>query len=206
MENSQVKFRDDFRLWWPETEGDAVYGYMLNRVTDVDLAVKHCRSKAVAVQAGGYIGMWPQRLAKFFERVYTFEPVPILYEALSKNVEHLPNVVATNAMLGEKTGEARFSYKHGGCTRVKDEGTSTGMMIAIDDLKLTRCDAIFLDVERYEIPALEGGVKTIEKHWPVITVEQKADTQSVLEKWMKAHKYVLREQVHGDWIFVRELK
>lgn len=206
MENSQIKFRDDFRLWWPETEGDTVYGYMLNRVTDIDKAVAHVRSKAVAVQAGGYIGMWAQRLAKMFERVYTFEPVPLLYQTLVRNTSHLPHVIPHNAALGERVAKMRFSYKHGGCTRVKDDGAEIGNMVTIDSLGLTRLDALFLDVERYEIPALEGGARTIEKHWPVITVEQKEDTQSSLLKWMKEHKYVLREKVHADWVFVRELK
>jgi hypothetical protein len=32
--------------------------------------------KQVCFQAGGHVGVWPMKLAKFFNHVFTFEPDP----------------------------------------------------------------------------------------------------------------------------------
>jgi FkbM family methyltransferase len=204
----EIAFREEFGLWWPTVEGSEakLYHYMLNRVTDVDLAVKHCRTKGVAVQAGGFIGMWPMRLAKFFERVFTFEPMPVHYECVYRNVKHLPGVFAVNAALGPECGYLQLAPKRGGCTRASPDGALAATMVSIDSLNLPRCDAIFLDIERGELPALAGATKTIKAFSPVITVEFKEDTVTELHKWMKERKYEQVEQVHGDMIFARTTK
>jgi FkbM family methyltransferase len=203
-----ISFREEFGLWWPSVEGsnEKLFNYMLNRVTDIDLAVKHCRTKGVAVQAGGFIGMWPMRLAKFFERVYTFEPMLDHYECVRRNTSHLPGVRVYNCAVGPSCGTINIAPKRGGCTRVADAGEMTVNQVSIDSLNLPRCDAIFFDLERYEIPALEGAEKTIKAFSPVITVEFKDDTVKDLHKWMKDRRYEQVEQVHGDMIFARATK
>jgi FkbM family methyltransferase len=201
----EISFREAYGLWWPSVEGseEKLFNYMLNRVTDVDLALKHCRTKGLAVQAGGFIGMWPQRLAKFFERVHTFEPMPTHFECVKRNTAHLPGVRVYNAALGPTCGEIRIAPKRGGCTFVTEDGQLPVQQVTIDSLNLPRCDAIFLDLERYELPALEGATKTLKAFSPVITVEFKADTVKDLHKWMKDRRYEQVEQVHGDMIFAR---
>jgi hypothetical protein len=44
-------------------------------------------------------------------------------------------------------------------------------VVSIDDMALPRLDFFKLDVEGYEVPALLGAYKTIEKHRPWIWVE-----------------------------------
>lgn len=210
MSDNEIEFSEEYGLWWPMIEMKrTLFGYMLNRVTDVDLAINHVRTKGVCVQAGGFIGMWPMRLAKFFERVYTFEPSPVHFECVKRNTAHLPGVMAQQAVLGPTNELVDFVFKQGGASRVRGptaepRGQSIVKQVTIDSLGLVRCDAIFLDVERYEIPALEGALETIEKWSPVITVEFKDDTREVLEAWMKKHRYARVCEVHGDWIFTRQ--
>jgi FkbM family methyltransferase len=202
----EIAFREEYGLWWPTVEGSEVklFNYMLNRVTDVDLAVKHCRTKGLAVQAGGFIGMWPMRLAKFFERVYTFEPMPAHFRCVERNCEFLPSVRAFNAALGPEVGILQLAPKRGGCTSASPDGALAANMVSIDSLNLPRCDAIFLDIERGEIPALRGAEKTLKAFSPVITVEFKDDTVKDLHKWMKDRRYEQVEQVHGDMVFARK--
>lgn len=200
-----ISFREELGLWWPNSEDTTkLFNYMLNRVTDVDLAVKHCRTKGLAVQAGGFIGMWPVRLAKFFERVHTFEPLPDHFECVKRNTAHLPGVRAYNCALGPSVGQVTLGTKRGGCTRVAENGNLSADQVSIDSLKLSRCDAIFLDLERYELPALDGAEQTLERFSPVITVEFKDDTIGAIHAWMKARRYDQVEQVHGDMIFARK--
>jgi FkbM family methyltransferase len=192
-------------LWWPDFEHnpEELFKYMLRRVTDVDVAMQHVRTKGVAVQAGGYIGLWPRRLAKFFELVYTFEPVPELFECLKLNTDrYCPGVIATNALLGPSSGTAQYVMKSGGRTTAINGGDRHAGQYCIDELDLVRCDAIYLDVERYELEVLKGAEETIRKFKPVVTLEVKEDTQQEFTDFMRARGYSLAAKVHADAVYV----
>jgi FkbM family methyltransferase len=171
---------------------------MLNRVTDCDVVAGLTRTKGVCVQAGGFIGMWPRRLLKFFEVVHTFEPRAAHFECLKKNA---PGAFARRCVLGPEMGSVEIAPKNGGCTTVREGGGMHVDQITIDSLKLTRCDAIYLDIERYELPALEGAFGTIKEYHPVIALEQKEDTTPEYLSFMKKLGYKLQTRVHGDWIY-----
>lgn len=203
-----MKYLSDFALWWPDEEPKTreLFLYQLRRVTDVDLAVKICRTAGVCVQAGGFLGMWPRRLAKFFEYVHTFEPVPYAYECLKKNVAHLPQVICTNAALTNKVGITRFEVKTGGRSTPAASGSELVATVTIDSLDLVRCDAIFLDVERSELAALDGARQTIARCSPVITLEIKEDTAPEYDKYMADLGYNRAATVHGDAIYAKKTK
>lgn len=195
-------------LWWPtNTDPKKGYEYMIHRVTDIDVAVKHCKKTAVAVQAGGNIGMWPRRLAKFFETVHTFEPVPVIYGALESNVRHLPGVIAYNQLLhSEERSQVHFSVRSGGVSRVVKKEDEPGAFLfanltTIDAMKLPCCDAIFLDVEGHEMEALRGAMETIEKYRPVITVEVWDKNAEAYWKFFDKLGYTRVAKVHMDYVF-----
>jgi FkbM family methyltransferase len=198
----EITFREEFGLWWPVSEqGEKLYNYMLNRVTDCDVVAGLTRTRGVVVQAGGFIGMWPARLAQHFVRVLTFEPRITHFKALKKNIEHLPNVRAFNCGLGPYEGEVPFLPKNGGCSTVREGGEGRIKVVTIDSLNLSRCDAIYLDIERYELQALDGAQETIKKFHPLIALEFKEDTQKEYIDYLKKLGYKLVTRVHGDWIF-----
>ncbi len=198
----EIAFREEFGLWWPVNEqGEKLYNYMLNRVTDCDVVASLTRTHGVVVQAGGFIGMWPARLAKHFVRVYTFEPRAAHFECVLKNTAHLPGVRARRCVLGPTMGSVEILPKNGGCTTVREGGGMHVDQITIDSLKLSRCDCIYLDIERYELQALDGGLETINKFHPTIALEFKEDTQKDYVDYLKKLGYKLATRVHGDWIF-----
>ena len=57
---------------------------------------------------------------------------------------------------------------------VLDKDICTYFNYCIDDLNLTECDLIMLDVEGYELHALNGAIETIKKYGPVICIEHAA--------------------------------
>jgi hypothetical protein len=59
----------------------------------------------------------------------------------------------------------------GGWTITADDNGIVPQMM-IDDLVLTECDFIWLDIEGYEIFALRGATETIKKFKPVIFAER----------------------------------
>lgn len=195
-----MQWREDFGLWWPDDEADKQFAWMLNRVTDVDVALPYVRTKGVCVQAGGFNGMWAVRLAKFFERVHVFEPVGDLFECLKLNTAHLPGVRCRNVALGASNGMARIEYRCGGGSRSTGGGDEY-QHVAIDSLGLTRCDAVYLDVEGSELDVLKGSSQVIDRFRPVITVERWPDKQSALQEWLKQRHYTVRAEVHADQIW-----
>jgi FkbM family methyltransferase len=202
----QILFHEKSGLWWPtDCDADAGYLYMIRRVTDIDVTLKHCRKTAVAVQAGGNIGMWPLKLAKHFSTVHTFEPSPTIFAALQTNLRGIPGVVAHNQLLSQTAGEKiPFSVRPGGVSRVVQEvkdANSTFVSTTIDALELPVCDAIFLDVEGHEMEALEGAKRTIESFRPVITVEVWDANRSLYDAYFADLRYDLVAKVHGDVVY-----
>lgn len=200
----EIQFHELTGLWWPKnTSPEAGFEYMIRRVTDIDLAVKFCRKTAVAVQAGGNVGMWPIRLSKFFSHVVTFEPVPVIYHALTRNIMGIPGIVPYNKLLGAHEGdEVMFSVRSGGVSRVHPEGDVLLKTTTIDALNLPACDALFLDVEGFELECLEGAVKTIEAYHPVITLECWDDKRADYDAHMALLGYTREVKTHGDMIYI----
>lgn len=143
----------------------------------LDDVVKLTREKRVAVQAGGHLGVFPKRLAESFETVYTFEPAADLFAMLMRNAPEA-NIVKFQAALGDERGCIGLSRarrdpsgkpEHEGLTHV--EGPGVIPTLRVDDLGLSVCDLLYLDIEGWELYALRGAVETITLCRPVIAVE-----------------------------------
>lgn len=187
-------------------------GNYLRKTSDAALALANTRARRTAVQAGGHIGTWPVMLAAEFSAVITFEPDWNNFSALVQNLEERTtgNVFPVRGILGQKRRPHGFhrSQKSTGQHYV-GSGESVPCF-RIDDLGLENCDAIFLDVEGFEIPALRGAVRTIELCGPVIMVEEnkRCVTQGFrlgqLEAELAALGYVILDRIGEDVVFVHE--
>lgn len=196
-------FDERYEMWWPEFETGqpVVRDYIIRRVTDVNVAVKHVRTHGIAVQAGGHVGFFPRQLAKHFSVVFTFEAIPAMAECLRLNMTSYPNVLVTNAALGAAAGTAKFAARRSGRSRADEAGELEVTQVTIDSLNLPRCDLIYLDIEGGELAALAGAAETIAKFRPVIVLEVlKGQLESTME-WVNANKYNVSEHIHNDRIF-----
>ena len=104
--------RDSFK--WPIE--DTKLKLVNDWVVDVEHALEFVGNRRVAVQAGGACGIWPARLAGFFDRVYTFEPCITNYECLVENLKPFGNVSFARAALGSKLGKGalkRDAFENG---------------------------------------------------------------------------------------------
>lgn len=149
-------------------------GNYLNKNGDAELALAHCTRRRSAIQAGGHIGTWPVMLSPLFERVFTFEPDRDNFTALAANLAERTagNVFPVRGILGKKR---RLHGLHQSVKSTGQHRVGTGPLVPafrIDDLGLEDLDAIFLDVEGFEIPALMGAEETIRRCRPVIMAEE----------------------------------
>ena len=162
---------------WPinDGEGDIISGnscwrYMQQHPNTPHLIANYVPEKRVVIQAGGNCGFYVKQYAQIFQMVYTFEPEPVNFYCLNLNVTE-PNVLKFQGCLGEEhqcIGLSKF-LPDVGSTHVGGQGSTPTFLI--DDLKVTGCDLIHLDVEGYELKALKGAVETIKEYKPVIALE-----------------------------------
>lgn len=191
---------------WPEKDVqccDVVFHEIPKLLEVVDMV----KTKGVAVQAGGNCGAFASVLAKHFKYVYTFEPDVLNYACLSMNVRDL-HVFKFPAALGNRN--TCISMQNGptedetncGAFRVGESGPIPTLMI--DQLGLPSCDLIYLDVEGYELAALDGGATTIERFKPLIVTEEKGlgglkDGQ--IAEWLAHFGYLPVKKIQNDQIY-----
>jgi len=134
--------------------------------------------RGVAVQAGGNCGVYASQYADAFKTVYTFEPEHTNFHCLTHNLRQYKNIYKFQAFLG--TGTEKTS----GITNPADQQSeaNSGMfertsatgdiaVLSIDNLGLTGCDLIHLDIEGGEHDALHGAEHTIRQFRPLICLE-----------------------------------
>jgi len=145
--------------------------------TAIPMLLPHLTGRRTCIQAGGCVGIWPLRLAQFFERVLTFEPEPTNYYCLTQNTAHLGNVTAYAAALGNDAGVTVTMQlepaEAGNSGAYYVSGGGSIAVVRIDDLELPDVDLIYLDIEGSEADALLGAAETIRRCRPVIGVEDK---------------------------------
>lgn len=197
-----IRWGEEIGLWWPAYDRQNLkhaHQFMMRRITDSDLAVERCKQRRLCVQAGGMVGLWPQRLARSFDQVRTFEPDAACLEALRKNVQ-ADNVSSQGCALGSAAGTVKLRRgSSAGSWRIRGDGDYEVKVITIDSLELPACDAIILDVEGHEIAALQGAAETISRFRPIIMIEEWHPELS--GKYLRSIGYRRVGQVHGDAIY-----
>jgi FkbM family methyltransferase len=194
---------------WDAFEGSReMLRYMRRDVSILRQAVRaNVNPRRVALQAGGALGIFPKYLAQTFEWVYTFEPDPENFLSMCRNAPER-NIVKFQAALGcDRTlvniSHERRSSKPGNAHEGIRHVDGPGMIptLQIDDLNLPVCDLIYLDIEGYELFALNGALATIQRCRPVVCFELNemasyvGVTPSRLAELMSGLDYQFREQV-----------
>lgn len=166
-----------FERLWPTFRGSReALKWNRRDLPTVDRLVDLCRQHRVAVQAGGHLGIFAKRLAASFEAVYTFEAAADLFVLMTQNAPE-PNIHRYQAALGyhrQMVGTARVRrdgkpHAHEGVTHIAGAGPIPTLQV--DDLRLSACDLLLLDIEGWELYALMGADATLRVHRPVVCVE-----------------------------------
>ena len=163
----KLEKREDW--YWPIGD-QGCWNYMHQHSDVVDNLCEHVPERKVVVQAGGNAGFYIRKYAEQFERVYTFEPEPLNFLALSMNCDY-PNVVKFNAAVGDAHRFIALNHHAHDVGATHVQGMGTIPTFKIDDLELDRCDLIQLDTEGYEYFGLLGAEQTINKFKPVLSIE-----------------------------------
>lgn len=101
--------------------------------------------------------------------VYAFEPNKVAFECLQHNC---PAALAFNVGLSD--AEEMLSYEsspNAGAGRIKEFGKNKIQTICLDSLDIKNVAFIKIDVEGFEMNALRGSMKTIQKFKPTMWIE-----------------------------------
>jgi FkbM family methyltransferase len=200
----KFSYREDFQLWWPETDHnpEKCHHRVMSRHKDADEVTRRCVNRRLAIQAGGHAGVWANRLARSFKKVLSFEPDPNLFQCLLRNAT-APNIQVYEQALGEKSCQAKMlPHASAGSWKIDPNGTVEVPMTIIDYLGLEQCDAILLDIEGYELKALEGARRTITRFKPVILLEEGKRKHEIRAYMQKEFNYRAEKKAHDDMVFV----
>jgi FkbM family methyltransferase len=165
--------------WWVPDFFPSGPGSYLGRSKSIEYALSLIPIQhRTVIQAGGHIGIWPKKLAQFFKQVVTFEPVPSNWECLAKNMEGT-SVELHCLALGAKTGVEHINHRvtssggHHIATHMNKPHIQVDM-VRLDDIArkhIGTVDALFLDIEGYEIEALKGAKDMLLSDHPLLVLE-----------------------------------
>lgn len=165
----------------PTFEGKGTYQF-----AKIEACIEHCRAAGrtgIALDVGAHVGTWSRVLAKFFDRVIAFEPMPHLFECLARNVAKHENVAIVPRALSNTIGRItmqRVADNSGNCRVAEDDDVNECVEVDVDQIDNLALpggvDFIKIDVEGYEPSVLTGGRETIQRDKPLILIEQKAAT------------------------------
>jgi len=150
--------------------------------------IEHVAERGVAVQAGGWQGVYPFLLSTMFNLVYTFEPDPLNFFCLNKNCQQdnvlkyqmglsdapglrqfeVVNAPAYNCL---STGQHRFVGPDPYMNNIQIEKTIDVQAMPLDSFNLPRLDLLILDTEGFNLECLKGAEQTIVNNNAVIISE-----------------------------------
>lgn len=139
-----------------------------------------------AIDGGAHYGSWTRHMAGRFEQVMAFEPVLETFKCLIKNTFEYTDVAVFLAALGSGVGVAKMGrgqlYHHPGMETVLTASVTEELddslpesyvrMLSVDALAFTDLDLLKLDIEGYELRALQGAENTLKRCRPVVIFEE----------------------------------
>lgn len=178
--------------------------------------------RRTCVQAGGAFGLYPLRLADYFEKVWTFEPLMANLQCMAANLgecsEAPQNITVSANALWYKAEKLQMMYSKPvknsyGAHHVSARGNGIGETVIaypLDDWTIDEVDLIWLDIEGAEVFALNGAADTIKRCKPVVVVETRTLPQmkelgvtcDSASDWLKKNGYQYYGRTHGDLVFV----
>ena len=126
------------------------------------------------IDIGSHIGFWSKDFTNTFKHTYAFDPIPQVRECYVKNITN-KNYTLYPYALGREESKKMFLYSPSetGNTHASDRGNLEVTIKTLDSFALEDIDYIKIDAEGYEIEALIGANKLIEKCKPFIHIEAK---------------------------------
>lgn len=177
---------------------------------------QYIRPGHTAVNVGAHEGHWCRKLTSQFQRIIAIEASQKSAMALSaQRIPHVEIIQAAAWIVGGH--KMPFNVREGvsmssslACRDImRDAGVSSVTdvkTIAVDELKLERCDLLMVDVEGAEVQVLQGATRTVEQFHPDLIIEcHEREHRDWLTTWLEragynlAHVHEPQRELHDEW-------
>ena len=177
------------KWYWPKSDENS-WKYQNEFGELAKKLLPYVKNKNIMVQAGGNCGYLLNSFTDYFDVIYTFEPDPVNFYCLNQNIIS-SNVIKIQSCLGDKSDTVNIQHlirpnQPNDTGGVHVNGRGYMPTIVLDNLNLPGCDLIQLDVEGYELKALNGAIETIKKYKPALCIE-------FCEKWLNRYENTSNE-------------
>lgn len=164
-----------------------------NYEKELSLIERFANKSRDAIDVGVYRGVYSLKLSQNFKFVHSFEPNPLLFPYLSKNLEKIiKNIKLYNLALSNKDSETVLKLPIRSRSIFKDNIEELYQLGAasihpnnefenfkkvpvntekLDNLSINNIGFIKIDVEGHELEVIEGAKKTIIKNKPILLIE-----------------------------------
>ena len=165
-----------------------------NYEKELEIVDKYSDKSKDALDIGVYRGVYSYKLSQNFKTVHSFEPNPLLYPYLEKNLKKvINNMILYNLALSDINGSSELKlpirsksifknnieelFKLGAATmhpnNIIDNFKKVPIqMKRLDDIKIkNNIGFIKIDVEGHEKNVIQGGLDTIKRNKPILLIE-----------------------------------
>lgn len=165
-----------------------------NDEQEINLVKKFIKSGTDSIDVGVYRGVYSYEMSKYSEKVHSFEPNPIIFKYINKNLKkfikniHLYNFALSNQnktinlkipIRNSNSNKEIFEeYYEMGKATIHNENNFENyenfeiQTKTIDELSFdNKISFIKIDVEGHELEVIEGAKNTIKRDKPVLLVE-----------------------------------
>jgi FkbM family methyltransferase len=198
---------------------EAVAGKGTYQLKKYRAALAHVKSRLLALDIGGHVGLWSRVMSYDFKHVIAFEPIAAHRECFVLNLNDRNNVELYPLALGDRaeklsiyvppdnTGHSHVARID---TQMNTEVVDVRTLDSFDIPAEPKIGFMKIDVEGYELAVLIGAERTIKTHRPVIIIEQKPNGNAERYHWgqhdavklLKDWGYREAQVISGDHIMV----
>lgn len=197
------------RTWLAPSQDKTSIAHRYSTKWHIDACLPLLKGQRAVVQAGGNLGQWPHYLSGLFERVYTFEPDPDNFFCLVNNLQGIDNIFKFQMALGKDLDITNIETVPDNCEGnfLGDSG-ATCPVGYLEGLIHDDVDLILLDLEGYELFALQGAEYIIKLNSPVILIEDRLQsrydyTTADIDSYLTQLGYSRKDQASKDIIYAR---
>jgi FkbM family methyltransferase len=166
--------------------------------TYLNLLKKLVRMDGCVLDIGANVGNHSIHFSTYFEKVFSFEPYPPVFEKLRCRTKGIDNIYCYQLAISDAAGVLKFQSPLGmnwGTGKISFDGDIEVQVGHGDTLVQQLCDCpvrlVKIDTEGYELEVLDGLKETLQKQRPVVVFEvPKTDTMSRSRGFLEASKRI----------------
>jgi FkbM family methyltransferase len=129
------------------------------------------KAGGVVLDCGAFIGDHTVAYARKAAKVIAIEANPDAYKCLEHNIRALHNVLPMNCAVSNKPGFVHLKKDPNAGATFTESAENGIACVLIDDLSLEALDFVKMDIEGFELKALEGADRTLRRFRPIVALE-----------------------------------